>query len=79
MAKTTHAVALAKTGQGLTSPWKASYLVDPTYAEKCIKIFGAPPERLLLELFLPEEYRTSDLIGAACSPIWELQRNVIWP
>jgi len=80
MAKATDAVALARTGQGLTGPWRGgNYLVDSLYAEKCIEIFGAPPEQPRLELFIPEEHRTQDLLNAVRYAIWALEWNVIWP
>ena len=60
-------------------PTRTNYLIDPQYEEKCRNVFGSAPDKPLFELFIPEEFRTSKLLEAVRSPIWQLEYEVIWP
>jgi hypothetical protein len=53
--------------------------MDPEYVLKCQTAFGAAPEKPYLELFIPERFRTAELLYAVYGPIWQLERDVIWP
>jgi hypothetical protein len=53
--------------------------MDPVYVAKCEHIFRQRPERPYLELFIPEEYRKTELVHAVYTPIWRLEVDVIWP
>jgi len=60
-------------------PTRTKYLLDPEYAQRYQRAFGVPPERPFFELFIPEQFRKKDLLQATQSPIWRLERDVIWP
>jgi len=60
-------------------PTRTNYLMDPEYAEKCRKVFGRTPDKPSLELFIPDEFRTPELVEAICGPIWRLEYERIWP
>jgi Macrocin-O-methyltransferase (TylF) len=60
-------------------PTRTKYLLDPEYAHRYQRAFGVPPERPFFELFIPEQFRKKNLLQATQSPIWRLERDVIWP
>ena len=60
-------------------PTRRHYLTDPDYVESCRKTFGTPPDKPALELFIPEEFRTRELLDAVNGPIWRLEYEVVWP
>lgn len=60
-------------------PTRDHYLMDPGYVAKCRTTLGEAPEKPFVELFIPEEFRSRELIHAVKGPLWELEREVIWP
>ena len=46
---------------------------------QCHTAFGAAPEKPYLAAFIPERFRTAELLYAVYGPIWRLERDVIWP
>lgn len=60
-------------------PTRPHYLMDPEYMAKSQAAFKQAPEKPLLELFIPEEFRTTELMHAIQSPIWRLETDVVWP
>ena len=58
-------------------PTRTQYLMDPEYVRQCQTAFGAAPEKPYLELFIPERFRTRELLDAVYGPIWRLEFDVI--
>jgi hypothetical protein len=53
--------------------------MDPEYVRRYQAAFGAAPEKPYLEFFIPERFRTAELLYAIYGPIWRLEHDVIWP
>ena len=60
-------------------PTRTQYLMDPEYVRRYQTAFGAAPEKPYLEFFIPERFRTAELLYAVYGPIWRLEHDVIWP
>jgi hypothetical protein len=60
-------------------PTRTQYLMDPEYVRRYQAAFGAAPEKPYLEFFIPERFRTAELLYAIYGPIWRLEHDVIWP
>lgn len=60
-------------------PTRAHYPMNAAYVAKSQAVFGQPPDKPLFELFIPEEFRTTELVHAIQAPLWRLETDVIWP
>jgi hypothetical protein len=59
-------------------PTRTNHLPDPDYAAKSERVFGKPPDAPFLELYVPEEFRSMELLGQVLDAVWRLEREVIW-
>jgi len=60
-------------------PTRTNYLMDPEYVQRCQSAFAVLPDKPFFELFIPEQFQTTELLHAIQSPIWRLEHDVIWP
>jgi len=60
-------------------PTRSTYLMDPRYVERCQRVFGVAPDKPRLELYIPEQFGTTDLLNGVYGPIWRLEYDVVWP
>lgn len=60
-------------------PTRQKYFCEPLYEERYRRVFRTRPAQPVFELFIPREFRTSELLDTVRAPIWQLEHDVIWP